>query len=169
VVLKIVGISGPNWLTNSAYTKLSLIIIGAWGSGQIMIIFLASLQDVPKSLYEAAEIDGASVWKKFLNITLPGISPIIFFQLIMGVIANLQYFTQAYIIASVTSGGGLNSATGGPENSLLFYALYLYQNGFVYFKMGTASAMAWILFVIVAAITWLVFKSSAKWVTYGGE
>lgn len=166
-MLGFLSLPQPNWLSDPAMTKPSLIIMGLWGTGGIMIIFLAALQDVPRSLYEAAEIDGASTWRKFINITLPSISPVIFFQLIMGLINNFQYFTQAYIIAG--AGEGLNAVSGGPRNSLLFYALYLFQNAFGYFKMGKASAMAWILFVIVALVTWLVNKTSDKWVTYGGE
>lgn len=167
--LKMLGIKGPNWLTDPIYTKPSLVLIGTWLTGGVMVIFLAALQDVPRSLYESAEIDGASAWKKLIKITIPSISPIIFFQLVMGIIANFQYFTQAYIIASGSGSNGLNAASGGPENSILFYTMYLYHNGFVYLKMGKASAMAWIMFIIVLLITWGVFKSSDKWVTYGGE
>lgn len=161
------GVSGPNWFADPELSKISLIMMGIWASGNVIIIFLASLQEVPVSLYESAEIDGASRWKKFLNITLPWISPIILFQLVMQVITNLQYFTQAYF---VISNSNLNQAgQGGPENSMLMYAIYLYHNAFNYFKMGKASAMAWILFVIAAIITWLIFRSSKKWVSYGGE
>ncbi|WP_230986609.1 carbohydrate ABC transporter permease [Cohnella fermenti] len=160
------GLPQPNWLADPALTKASLVLMGLWGVGNIIIIFLASLQEVPRSLYESASIDGAGAFRSFLNITLPTISPIILFQLIMQVINNLQYFTQAYFIVSSTN---LNAGTsGGPENSMLMYAMYLYHNAFQYFKMGKASAMAWILFVIAGAITWLIFRSSKRWVSYGG-
>lgn len=165
--LSALGLYQPNWLSDPNWTKPSLVIIGMWGSGNVMVIFLAALQDVPRSLYEAAEIDGARAAKRFLHITLPSITPVILFQLVMGIINSFQYFTQAYII--VSSSGGLNVVSGGPRNSLLFYALYLYHNAFAYFKMGKASAMAWILFLIVAAVTAMVVKTSKKWVFYGGE
>jgi len=161
------GLYQPSWFGDPAYTKPSLLIIGTWAVGNIIVIFLASLQDVPKSLYESAEIDGANWARKFFHITLPGISPIILFQLIMLVINGFQYFTQAYFI--VGSSGGLNSASGGPENSLLMYAIYLYQNAFYFLKMGKASAMAWLMFILVGAVTWIIFKTSKRWVTYGGE
>ncbi|MCD9022390.1 carbohydrate ABC transporter permease [Cohnella silvisoli] len=160
------GLPQPNWLADPALSKLSLILMGLWSVGNIIIIFLASLQEVPQSLYESASIDGAGMLRKFTNITVPWISPIILFQLIMQIINNLQYFTQAYFVVSSTN---LNQgASGGPENSLLVYAMYLYHNAFQYFKMGKASAMAWILFVMAGIITWVIFKSSKKWVTYGG-
>lgn len=162
------GLPGPNWLADPDLSKLSLIMMGVWASGNIIVIFLASLQEVPAALYESAEIDGAGRWRKFWHITLPWISPIILFQLIMQVITNLQYFTQAYFVVSSSH---LNqvAGNGGPENSLLMYAMYLYHNAFIYFKMGKASAMAWFLFVFAALITWLIFRSSRKWVSYGGE
>lgn len=165
--LRAIGLGQPNWLADPKWTKPALVLIGAWGSGNVMVIFLAALQDVARALYEAAEIDGAGMFKKFRYITLPSITPVILFQLIMGIINSFQYFTQAYII--VGSVGGQNAISGGPQNSLLFYALYLYHNAFGYFKMGKASAMAWILFVIVAAVTFGVVKTSRSWVFYGGE
>ena len=168
-VLQKLGLYQPNWLTDPLYTKPALLIMGVWGVGGIMIIFLAALQDVPRSLYEAAEIDGAGTFKKFVHITLPGISPVIFFQLIMGVINNFQYFTQAYLMIGSSTGGGLNVVSGGAENSLLFYALYLYQNALNLFKMGKASAMAWILFLIVALVTFVIFKTQDRWVSYGDD
>ena len=146
--------------------KPDVLIIGG---GLTMVIYLAALQDVPRTLYEAAEIDGANALKRFFYITLPGISPAIFFQLIMGIINNFQYFTQAYLMIGSSTGGGLNVVSGGAENSLLFYALYLYQNAFNLFKMGKASAMAWILFVVVAVVTAVVFKTQDRWVSYGEE
>ncbi len=166
-LLGILGLPGPNWLADPGLSKVSLIFMGLWASGNVMIIFLASLQEVPQSLYESAAIDGANKWRQFWSITVPTISPIILFQLIMQVINNLQYFTQAYFVVSSSA---LNTpGSGGPENSLLMYAMYLYHNAFIYLKMGKASAMAWMLFIIAAVMTWLIFRSSKKWVTYGGE
>lgn len=169
MVLKKLGVYQPNWLSDPKFTKPALIIMGIWGVGGIMIVFLAALQDVPRALYEAAEMDGANVVQRFFYITLPGISPVIFFQLIMGIINNFQYFTQAYLMIGSSSGGQLNVTSGGPENSLLFYALYLYNKAFTSFKMGEAAAMAWILFVIVAVVTFIIFKTQDKWVNYGDE
>lgn len=160
------GLPKPNWLSDSRFTKPSLVIMGAWGAGNVMVIFLAALQDVPRSLYEAAEIDGAGVCRKFLSITIPSITPVILFQLIMGVINSFQYFAQAYVIASA---GGSEAAVGGPENSLLFYAIYLYNEAFTNFKMGKASAMAWVLFLIVALVTALILGTSKRWVHYGED
>lgn len=170
-ILGLFGVYQPNWLMDPNWTKPALIIIGVWGVGNMMIIFLAALQDVPRSLYEAAEMDGANTLKKFYNITLPSVSPVIFFQLIMNIIYYFQYFTQAYLLINGSSGGsGLNNtATGGVENSMLFYALYLFQNAFNFFKMGKAAAMAWILFLIVVAVTAIIFKTQDRWVSYGDE
>ncbi|WP_052487953.1 carbohydrate ABC transporter permease [Gordoniibacillus kamchatkensis] len=167
-VLQLLHIRGPNWLLDPVWTKPSLILMGAWGSGGIMIIFLAALQDVPKSLYESAEIDGAGSLRKFVSITLPSISPIILFQLVMSLIVYFQYFAQAFMLASLTNSGA-DQSMAGPEKSLLFYSILLYREAFVDFRMGHASAMAWVLFLITALVTWFVFKTSKKWVTYGGE
>ncbi len=169
-MLKAFGVNGPNWFMDPNYTKPSLIIMDLWGVGNVMIIFLASLQDVPKSLYEAAEMDGANAVRQFFHITLPCITPVIFFQLIISIINYFQYFTQAYMmIGGATGGSGGNLISGGAENSLLFYSLYLFQNAFGYFKMGKASAMAWILFLIVVAVTAIIFKTQDRWVSYGDE
>ena len=150
-----VHVAGPPWLASPAWAKPGMIIMDLWGVGGGMIIYLAALQGVPQSLYEAAEIDGAGMWARIRHITLPSISPVIFFNLIMGVIGMFQYFTQTFIMTQ-----------GGPDNSTLFYALYLYQNAFQYFRMGTACAMAWILFVITLVATLIVFRTSARWVYY---
>lgn len=167
-LLSKLGLYAPSWLGDPVYTKPSLLIMGVWAVGNVIIIFLAALQDVSAALYEAAEIDGASMLRKFFHITLPGISPIILFQLIMQLINGFQYFSQAYLV--IGSSGGLNGAQiGGPENSLLLYAVYLYHNAFYYLKMGKASAMAWLMFICVGVVTWAVFKGSKKLVTYGGE
>ena len=163
MLLEYIGIVGPNWLVNPDWTKPSLVLMGFWGTGTITVMYLAAMQDVPKMLYEAADIDGASTWRKFWSITLPAISPMTLFQLIMLLIASFQYFTEGMVFAEATQ------STGGPENSLLFYSIYLYQQAFTFLNMGYASAMAWILFVIVMTFALVLFKTSAKWVFYGGE
>lgn len=151
------GITGPAWLGDPAWSKIALIIMAQWGVGGSVLLLLAALQDVPRHLYEAAEIDGANLWHKFWHVTLPMISPVVFFICITGIISAFQVFTEAFIV----SGG-----TGGPLNSTLFYSLYLFQQAFKFFNMGYASAMAWILFLIVLVITLIVFRSSAKVVFY---
>jgi multiple sugar transport system permease protein len=148
----------PGWLTDPAWAKPALILMGLWGAGGGMVIYLASLQDVPQSLYEAAELDGASAFARFRHVTLPMISPVILFNLIMGLIGSFQYFTQAYVMTS-----------GGPQDATQFYALHLFNRAFLDFQMGYASAMAWILFVITLLCTVVVLKSSARWVYYAGE
>lgn len=168
IVLKSLGIYQPNWFQDPMYTKPALIIMSLWTTGSMMVILLAALQDVPKTYYEVADIDGASKWQKFIYIIFPCISPSILYLLITGIINNFQIFAPTWIIAE--SQGGLNQGLyGGPENSLMFYATFLHYNAFSYLKMGHASAMAWILFIVSGAVTWLVFKTSNKWVSYGGE
>ncbi|MFT4416474.1 carbohydrate ABC transporter permease [Fredinandcohnia humi] len=162
-LLGYLGLGQPNWLVDPDWTKPAIIIMGFWGTGTTTIMYLAALQDVPKVYYEAAEIDGANFWQKFRHITLPAISPVSLFLIIMGLIGSFQYFTQGLIFAEASQ------SVGGPENSMLFYAIYLYQVAFSFLKMGYASAMAWVLFIIVLILTIIVFKTSAKWVYYGGE
>ncbi|MFW6389955.1 MAG: carbohydrate ABC transporter permease [Halanaerobiales bacterium] len=157
------GMVEPNWLTNPNWTKPAIVLMGFWATGTVTVMYLAALQDVPKIYYEAAEIDGANLWHKFWHVTWPSISPMTLYQLIVGLIASFQFFTQAKICAEASQ------SVGGPQNSLLFYAIYLYENAFSYLKMGYASAMAWVLFIIVLGLTILIFKSSASWVHYGGE
>jgi len=149
------NLPGVPWLVDSRIAKLSLILITVWTSGGYIIIFLAALQDVPQAMLEAAEIDGASAWKKTLYITLPLISPVILFNLIIGTIGTFQFFSEPYIMTG-----------GGPMNSTEFYALYLFQNAFRYFRMGYASAQAEILFLIVIVISLTILRSSRKWVYY---
>ncbi len=153
-------IVGPGWLASPTWSKPTVVLMSLWTVGQGVITYLAGLQDVPQSLYDAAEVDGANALRKTWHVTIPMITPVIFFNLIMGMIGSLQYFTIAYVI----TGGD-----GRPGQSLFFYAMYLYRNAFVYFRMGTASAMAWILFAVVLIGTLLVFRTSARWVYYGGE
>lgn len=158
VGLRYLGIQGPAWLGSEKWSKPALIIMSFWAIGDSMIIYLAGLQGIPQQLYEAAEIDGAGVWKKFRYVTIPMLTPVIFFNLIMGVIGAWQLWVYAYVMTE-----------GGPVNSTLFYVLYLYRNAFEYFKMGYASALAWILFLIIIGFTLLIFKSSPIWVFYTGE
>lgn len=164
-VLAIFGIDGPSWLNDARYTKLSVMMMDAWRCGGTMIIYLAALRSVPASLYEAAELDGATGWKRFTKITVPYISPTIEFNVIMSMIGSFQYFTQGMLFA--TTGGG--SVGGGPGNSLLFYCLYLYKNAFSYYKMGYACAMAVVLFVVVLTATMLARKVSDRLVNYDVE
>lgn len=157
-LLEIVGIHGPGWLTDPSLSKPAMILMGTWTIGGTLVIFLAGLQGVPQQLYEAAMIDGANAWQRVLNVTLPMLSPIIFFNLIIGVIGGFQTFTQAFIMTS-----------GGPLDSTLFYALYLYRNAFEYFKMPYASAMAWLLFLVIMLVTIVIFRTSSYFVHYEGE
>jgi multiple sugar transport system permease protein len=157
------GLPGPGWLTDPKWSKPALILVGIWGAGNTAVIFLAGLQQVPRSLYEAAVVDGAGALQRFRHVTLPMLSPVIFFNLVMGIIGSFQYFTHVYVMTAGISGGGRGA--GGPEFSTLVYPLYLYQNAFLFFRMGYASAMAWMLFLIVAAILVVVFRTS-NWVHY---
>ncbi|MFL1675734.1 carbohydrate ABC transporter permease [Paenibacillus dendritiformis] len=163
MLLESIGIVGPNWLVDPDWTKPSLILMGFWGTGTITVMYLAALQDVPQIFYEAAEMDGASRWRKFWSITFPAISPMTLFQLIMMLIGSFQYFTEGMVFAEASQ------SIGGPENSLLFYSIYLYQQAFSFLNMGYAAAMAWILFLVVMTFTLLIFRTSARWVYYGGE
>ncbi|MBT2530986.1 sugar ABC transporter permease [Arthrobacter sp. ISL-48] len=155
--LGLFGIQGPSWVTDPQFSLTTLIVLNVWTFGSPMVIFLAGLRQVPAMYYEAASIDGASKWRQFRNITIPLISPIIFFNLIMQLIGSFQTFTQGYVM----SGG-----TGGPADSTLFYNLYLYQKGFTEFEMGYASAMAWVLLMIIAIFTAINFIASKFWVFY---
>lgn len=156
--LSLLGVEGPLWLSSVEWSKPSLILMSLWGSGGSMIIFLAGLQGIPQHLYEAAELDGANRWRRFWHVTLPMLTPTTFFVLVLGVIGSFQVFTQAYIMTG-----------GGPANSTLFYMLYLYRRAFVFQNMGYASAMAWILFVIIFLLTVVQFAAARRWVYYEGE
>jgi multiple sugar transport system permease protein len=152
------GIKGPGWLQSPDWALPALIIMSLWGVGGGMIIYLAGLQSIPTTLYEAATIDGASMWQRFSHITLPLITPVIFYNLVIGIIGTFQYFTNAYVMTN-----------GGPANATLFYNLYLYRNTFQYQRLGYGSALAWLLLFIVLVMTALVFRSSSAWVYYEGE
>jgi ABC-type sugar transport system permease subunit/ABC-type glycerol-3-phosphate transport system substrate-binding protein len=157
-------IAPPGWLSVPSWTKPSLILIGLWSAGGGMILWLAGLQSIPATLYEAASLDGASGWKQFRHITLPMLSPYIFFNLIMGTIGALQTFDTAYILGN--TGGG---QTTGPDDSLLVPVIYLFNNAFQYFKMGYASALAWVLFIIILGLTLGQLKMAPRWVHYETE
>jgi multiple sugar transport system permease protein len=154
------GIEGPNWLGNPSYIIPSLIFISLWGVGGSAVIYLAGLQNIPAQFYEAATVDGANRLQQFRSITLPLLSPTIFFQLVLGLIGVFQTFTPAYIV------GG---AGGGPLQSGLFYMLYIYNRGFENFRMGYGSALAWLMTIFILVITVLVFRSSQYWVHYEAE
>lgn len=156
-----IGIKGPNWMADPNWSKPALILLGMWGMGGTIIIYLSGLQDVPINLIEAAELDGANWFQRLWHITIPMVSPITLFNLITGMIGMFQYFAQAYVV-----GGGEN--LGRPLNSTLFYSVHLYQNAFLYLKMGYASAMAWILFIIILILTLLLLKVSDRFTYYAG-
>jgi multiple sugar transport system permease protein len=157
--LALFGVRGPSWVSNPDYSLYTLVALSIWQFGSPMIIFLAGLRQLPRDVYEAAEIDGATRLQQFWKITLPLLTPVIFFNVVVQTIDAFKAFTPAFII----SGG-----TGGPIDSTLFYTLYLYQEAFAYFRMGYASALAWILVVIVAAFTAFAFLTSRYWVHYDG-
>jgi multiple sugar transport system permease protein len=157
-LLAMIGIVGPGWLSDPNWSKPSLVILSLWGVGGTMLIFLAGLQDVPQDMYDAAALDGANAFHQYVHITIPMMGPYILFSVITGLIGAFQYFTQAQIMTQ-----------GGPADSTRLYSLYLYDNAFIFHKLGYASAMAWVLFMLVAAISFVVFRSAARHVYYHGE
>jgi multiple sugar transport system permease protein len=173
-ILGRLGIDSPLWFNDPGWSKPSLVMLGMWGVGTTMIIFLAALLDVPQHLYESAELDGASAWQRMRWVTLPTISPVILFAVVLGVIAGLQYFTQAHVAASVAAGSAVQGGTtttieiGYPEGSTLFYPILIYTNGFRYFNMGYASAMAMLLLAVAFAVTAIIILNSRRWVHYQG-
>lgn len=158
LLLYAVGIEGPNWLRSVDWALPSIIIMSLWHAGSGMLIYLAGLQSIPTDLYEAARVDGASALARLRFVTIPMVSPVLFFQLIIGIIRSLQVFTEAFILTR-----------GGPADSTLFYMLYLYRNAFEYYDMGYASALAWILFLFTLVLTLFVIWSSRRWVYYEGD
>lgn len=154
-LLSILGLPTSQWLWNSRSVIPAIVFMGIWGTGSTQVIFLAGLQSIPRVYYEAVDIDGGNSFQKLIHITLPMISSTLFFNLVMGVIGGLQVFSQAYIMTD-----------GGPNNASLFYIFYLWRNAFTYMKMGTASAMAWLMFAVVIVLSALIFKTSNKWVYY---
>jgi multiple sugar transport system permease protein len=161
-ILGLLHLPQPLWFEDPHWAKPGLLLLGLWGIGEMMIIFLAALLDVPSHLYEAADLEGAGPWQRFRHITLPMISPVIFFSLVIGVIDGFQYFTEAYI----TAGGREN--LGEPLGSTMMYGIRLFQEGFVNLHLGYAAAMAWVLFVIVMACTAVLIRTSDRWVHYQG-
>jgi multiple sugar transport system permease protein len=153
-----IGIQGPGWLTSPTWSKPALILMSCWSVGVPMLVFMAGLQDIPRQLYEAVEIDGGTSLHKFLHITIPLLTPTIFFNLVMGLIQGFQTFSESFIMTQ-----------GGPMNSTLFYLVYLFRNAFVYFEMGYASALAMILFLIILTLTMIVNWTSNRWVYYEGD
>ncbi|MGK0550987.1 carbohydrate ABC transporter permease [Enterococcus faecalis] len=159
-VLSWFQIKGPAWLFDPAWTKPALILMKIWGSGGAMLLYLATLQNISPALYESAEIDGAGTWQRFKNITLPLITPIIFYDVITSTIGSFQIFQEAYVMTK--------NGTGGPSNSLLFYNLHMWNKAFVAFDMGYAMAMSMILFFIVMILTFINLKLAPRWVYYAG-
>jgi multiple sugar transport system permease protein len=155
-LLGAVGIRGPAWLQDTSWAMPSLVLLSLWGIGGAVVTYLAALKEVPAALYEAARVDGANALQRARHITLPMLTPVLFFNLVMGVIGAFQYFTPAYVMTG-----------GGPEDATLVYGLYLFQRAWRYLDMGYASAMAWILFVVVSATTLVLFSTQRKWVKYG--
>ncbi len=152
------GIEGPQWLRDPDWTVPSLVIMSVWGIGNSIVIYLAALQDVPRHLYESASIDGANSIQKFFHVTIPMISPVIYFNLIMGIISSLQVFIQPFIMMP----------RGGPDRSALFFSVYLYENAFSYLNMGYACAMAWVMFLLIMLLTWLATRSTRSLIHHGG-
>ena len=159
-VLALVGIDGPSWIGNPDTALYTLVVLNVWTFGSTMIIFLAGLRQIPRELQEAAAVDGAGALRRFFHVTLPLLTPLIFFNLLLTTINAFQAFTPAYVVSN---------GSGGPLNSTLFYTLYLYQRGFANLEMGYASAMAWALVVVLGAFTALLFASAKYWVHYGDE
>jgi multiple sugar transport system permease protein len=153
-----VGIQGPRWLADPDWALPALLMMSLWGLGRSMVIYLASLKGIPRHLYEAAAIDGAGTWQSFWRITLPMLTPTIFFNLVLSVISTFQTFTSAFV-----------ATDGGPLDATLFYVLYIFRQAFQFFNMGYASALAWVLFLVILALTLLIVRSSGRWVYYAGE
>ena len=154
--LRRVGLPTPNWLGDPAWSKVTLVLVAMWGSGNAMVIYLAGLQDIPVSLYEAADLDGARTWAKTRSVTIPMLSPVILFNGIMGIIGGLQVFAVPYVMFP----------GGQPARSTYFFTTYLFDNAFRFQRMGYASAMGWVLFVITVLLTWLALRLSEKQVHY---
>ena len=174
IILEKLGITGPLWFQSPGWSKPSLTLLGIWGVGNLMIIFLAAILDAPQQLYESAELDGAGPLQRLRWVTLPTISPVILFAVVISVIAAMQYFTQAYVAANIAAGQASQAGDqtvnnlGYPESSTLFYPVLLYQHGFKFFNMGYASALSVLLLVVAFTITVLIIRNSRRWVHYAG-
>lgn len=156
-LLRLLGLKKAMWLASEQTVIPTMVFINLWTTGSTMVIFLAGLQDVPRQLHEAIEIDGGNAWHKLWHVTVPMMTPTIFFNLVMGFITGFQTFTQAYMMTG-----------GGPNNASLLYVYYMYREAFLFTRMGSASAIAWVLFIIIMILSVFIFKSSSKWVYYGG-
>lgn len=154
------GVETGGWVSSPRYALLVIVGLAVWQFGAPMVIFLAGLKQIPRELYDASAVDGAGWWRTFRSVTLPMLSPVIFFNLVLETIHAFQAFTPAFVVSS---------GRGGPSDSTLFYTLYLYQKGFVEFRMGYASAMAWVLVLVIAVITAVLFRTARRWVFYAGE
>jgi len=158
VLLSYVGVQGPLWLGDEAWAMPALIVMSVWGVGGGMLIYLGALQGIPTALYEAATIDGAGAWRKFLDVTVPMITPVLLLNLVMGIIGSFQAFTQAFIMTG-----------GGPNYATFLYVYYLYRNAFEWFSMGYAAALSWVLFLIILACTYAIMRTSSSWVYYEAD
>jgi multiple sugar transport system permease protein len=158
--LQAIGLPAIDWLNSTFWVHPALVLMGLWGVGNLMLIFLAGLQSVPTELYDAAKVDGAGPFATFRNITLPMISPVLFYNLIIVLIATFQYFTQAYVITN---------GRGDPNGETLFFNLNLFREAFQFYNMGYASALAWVLFAVVLGLTVLLFRTAGRWVYEGAE
>lgn len=169
LVLRNLGVQNPpGWFYDPQWSKPGLVLLGIWGIGNMMIIFMAALLSVPQELYEAAELESATRWQTFRYVTLPSISPIILFSVIMGLIYAFQYFTESVVVTLATQPVGTSVGSGAPAGSLVFYTVRLYDQGFRLFRMGYASALAWVLFVISMGCIVVLLRSSKWWVHYEG-
>ena len=159
-ILRAVGLPAPDWFADPSWALPGLVFLGIWGIGNMMLIFLAGLQAVPTELYEAVKVDGGGAWARFRHVTLPMISPVLFYNILIGVIAVAQYFTQAYTLDP--------TGNGRPGGSTFFFNLNLYKEGWTYNNMGYASALAWLMLIIVVVAALVLFRTSARWVFYAG-
>jgi multiple sugar transport system permease protein len=154
-LLQRLGLDPPGWLSDPSWAMPGLILVSAWSIGNMMVIYLAAILEIPTELYEAAKLDGASSWQSLTRITIPMLTPVILFNLLIGLISGFQYFVQPYVMTN-----------GGPADSTLVYSLYLYRNAFQFFRMGYASAMGWVLFLLILLLTAIVLRSAKRWVHY---
>jgi multiple sugar transport system permease protein len=167
-ILHLLHLPEPLWFYDPRWTKPGLLLIGLWMVGQTMILFLAALLDVPRQLYEAAELEGAGPWQRFRHVTLPMVSPVIFFCVVIGVIHGFQYFTEAFVISRAGDPTGLNQPIGYPQDSLRFFTSHLYQQGFEGFHLGYAAALSWVMFLVIMSCTIVLIRGSRRWVHYQG-
>lgn len=159
-ILRTVGLPTIGWIGSPTWAKPSMVLIGLWGAGNTVVIYLASLQDVPRSLYDAAEVDGANAIQKALHVTIPMITPVIFFNMIMGLIGSFQTFALPYV---------MTNGNGEPGQSLLFYSMVLYRQAFLYLRMGKGATMAWFMLLVILLCTVIIFSTSESWVYYAGS